>query len=235
MQSLRQAFQGILIALASIGFVLGGLSLSLVESNPVARIPTSIPTPTASAAWQSFTLPPGSPTPAASTLTPTPSQTPPPPTNCLPPSGWVRYTVQSGDTLEILSTRYKLSSAELGEANCLLSAGLVQGALIYVPSIETPTRTPCGSPPDWVTYIVKRGDTLYGISQAYGITVAELQQANCLTGSFIKTGQRLVVPPGAPLLATYTPYYIPIDTSVPVDTDTPTPTEPTPWGGPPDP
>ncbi len=43
------------------------------------------------------------------------------------------------------------------------------------------------------TYTVRSGDTLWGISQRYGVTVNQLMQWNNLSGSLILVGQRLVV------------------------------------------
>ena len=43
------------------------------------------------------------------------------------------------------------------------------------------------------TYTVKEGDTLYSLSRRYGLTVAELQRLNGLSGTTIRIGQELVV------------------------------------------
>lgn len=43
------------------------------------------------------------------------------------------------------------------------------------------------------TYVVKKGDTLYGIAKAHNTTVRELKQLNRLQRSVIKPGQRLVL------------------------------------------
>lgn len=45
-----------------------------------------------------------------------------------------------------------------------------------------------------VSYRVRAGDSLWSISRAYGITVAQLKAANNLTGTRIYAGQRLEVP-----------------------------------------
>ena len=41
---------------------------------------------------------------------------------------------------------------------------------------------------------VKKGDTLSGIAQRYGVSVAALQQANGLHGSTVQMGQSLRIP-----------------------------------------
>ena len=50
------------------------------------------------------------------------------------------------------------------------------------------------SSPSRVSYRVRSGDSLWSISRAYGITVAQLKMANKLTSSRIYAGQRLQVP-----------------------------------------
>ena len=45
------------------------------------------------------------------------------------------------------------------------------------------------------TYIVKSGDTLYGISNQYGVSVVDLLKLNNLSsGSVIKVGQTIIIP-----------------------------------------
>ena len=94
-------------------------------------------------------------------------------------------------------------------------------AATAVPATSTatktlPTSTPseCGQPKGWVAYYIHQGDTLYRLSLAYGVTVSQLQQANCMGQStLLMTGHTLFVPPWA----TLTPMF-------PIATDTETPT-----------
>jgi LysM repeat protein len=48
--------------------------------------------------------------------------------------------------------------------------------------------------PPTTTYVVKKGDTLYGIATTYGTTVAEIKRINGLTSNSLKIGQKLQVP-----------------------------------------
>jgi membrane protease YdiL (CAAX protease family)/LysM repeat protein len=67
------------------------------------------------------------------------------------------------------------------------------------PTTTSPTQEECVAPPGWVIYIVRTGDTLYGLSLALGISVHELQTSNCLTNpSLIFVGQHLYVPSSPP-------------------------------------
>ncbi len=64
----------------------------------------------------------------------------PTPVPCGPPSWWVRYVVQSGDTLFSLATRTGTTVYAIMQANCLDSTYLTAGRTIYLP------RTPYSPP-----------------------------------------------------------------------------------------
>jgi LysM repeat protein len=247
MKNSRQVFLGILIALASIGLIIGGFSLSLAEANrTINLLPTFTLTPSNSPTLQPFTPSVNSPTPSFTltstvtaallpTLTPTwtPSL-PPPPTNCPPPWGWLPYYVQAGDTLERIAAYYRSNVSELQQANCLLTTELIPGTVIYVPPLPTQTPLPCGRPYGWIVYYVQPGDTLYHLSQAYGVSVSDLQYANCMGNStLLHVGQKLYVPPWAkripsptfpaPVTLTATPETgLPSETPTEASTSTPT-------------
>lgn len=197
MQSLRQLGVGVIIAIASIILVIGGVLLSLAETFPAASTPTQIP----------VTFPLEFPTPTA-TPSPTPSETPtdtasPVPTDislaptvCTPPAGWIRVISGAGDTIYSVAQRYKTSAENLSTANCLLSADLPAGFALYVPPVPTVTVIPCGPPIGWVkTHVVQPGDNMFRIALSYGITYPQLQRGNCMGSStIIYAGQRLWVP-----------------------------------------
>lgn len=44
------------------------------------------------------------------------------------------------------------------------------------------------------SHTVKRGDTLYGLSRKYGVSVSSIQRANKLRNTTIRLGQRLTIP-----------------------------------------
>lgn len=65
---------------------------------------------------------------------------------CGAPYGWVRYTVQPGDTLYHIATSYGITTEQLQRANCLGSSTTIRiGQLLWVPNL--PTRTPTFEPP----------------------------------------------------------------------------------------
>ncbi len=109
---------------------------------------------------------------------------------------------------------------------------------MFLPTTPFPTRTfvPCGAPYGWIQYTVQPGDTLYAIGQAYGVTVSQLQQANCLGSStIIHAGEKLWVPNVITRTPSATPIDIIFDTETPTPSETPSPTStdtgtPTPTG-----
>lgn len=212
MSGFRQLISGFLTGLLSTVLVLGALSLSVLEGGHFVLPPTATPTAL-----------PVTPLPGEPSPTPYPTPTPPPPTQCPPPKGWTPYIIQSGDTLMDLSAQFQIPVETLSKANCLFTSQLTPGTLIFVPPLPTltitlttapefptatepqPTVKVCGPPPGWVIYIVKPGDTLYRLSRILGVTVADLQLANCLSNpSDIKAGMFLYVP-FLPATPTFTP------------------------------
>jgi len=49
------------------------------------------------------------------------------------------------------------------------------------------------------TYVVKTGDTLYSIAKKYGLTLAELKEANNLSTNVLNIGQKLIIPTSEPI------------------------------------
>lgn len=106
---------------------------------------------------ESTSTPEDLPTPLPTLEQPTqePSATFPPviiPTRCGPPSGWVPYIVQYGDTLYHLSVVFGVSQDWLRSANCMSGTGLKAGQTLYVPFVAptrtpAPSRTPTSAPP----------------------------------------------------------------------------------------
>jgi LysM repeat protein len=214
------------ISLVSLALVVGGLSLALSENvtpPPMATETLWLPT------YAEFiTITSTAQILPTDTSFPTASNTPVPPVNCTPPSGWIGVIVAPGENLAAIALRYNTSSEALIQANCLLTPSLVPGSVLYVPpasaaptAIQPPAATatyiPCGAPYGWVRYAVQAGDTLYHIASSYGITTAQLQRANCLGAStLIHIGQLLWVPnvptrtPGVTAIPTY---YFPTEQS----------------------
>jgi LysM repeat protein len=249
MQGFRQFASAFLLAFFSVLIVLGGLSLSLAEiNNPASSIQqTNTPFATPQPITATATLPPSADT-ATATDTPLPTSTPQPAPSCPPPpTNWISVAVLPGDTLDTIAARHNTSPEQLRAVNCLLTDSVVQGSSLFVPPAPTNTPIRCGPPFGWVkAYTVRPGETLFGISQSYGISLSSLKLANCKDDrNLIYPGETLWVPnlptrtptltatsapdyvtmnPTEPLTATYLPFtatFIPTDTQAP-----PTPTLP---------
>jgi LysM repeat protein len=105
------------------------------------------------------------------------------------------YFVQPGETLDSIAARYQIGTAELQNANCMITKDLLPGVVIYVPPMLTQPPSLSGAPYGWVVYYAQPDDTLYRLSLTYGVTVARLQSVNCLGSSILlHTGRVLNIP-----------------------------------------
>lgn len=107
------------------------------------------------------------------------------------------HIVAAGETLFSISREYNITVSELREWNSLASDNLQSGQSLRV------------APPDGgnrVTHEVQQGESLFGISRNYGVTIAEIQSWNSLEGTSIEVGRTLVLyPDSSPGEQTATP------------------------------
>lgn len=126
------------------------------------------------------------------------------------------YIVQRNDTLWSIARKYGVSVQEIINANNLKTNVLTIGQQLIIPIKDSdieeppepiippepepepePTPEPEPVPPtqdDYTIYTVQKGDSLWLISQRYGITVPELIDINNLQNLTIYVGQKLLVP-----------------------------------------
>lgn len=95
------------------------------------------------------------------------------------------YTVQSGDTLYKIADRYNTTVSEIMKLNGLISNLLSIGQKLKIPSTSSNNEN---------IYIVKNGDTLYGIASKYNVSVNDLKQLNNITTNNLSIGQILNIP-----------------------------------------
>jgi len=145
----------------------------------------------------------------------------------VPVAAGATIDVQPGDTLYGLSKRHGVSIAALMELNQLKSPNLHPGQKIMLPAnarrplakaaVPTAPATPVAQGPapvstaapqqapapiaatDWDgSYVVKAGDSLYGIARAHKVNAAELQRINGIADpAKMRPGMALKVPSGA--------------------------------------
>lgn len=111
------------------------------------------------------------------------------PTSPAPPGFY--YTVQPGESLYTIATRFNVSLRDLIVYNNIQPPYIIYpGQRIFVPGGVAPPPPSGGR-----VYIVQPGDTLYSIAQKFNVTVDAIAQLNNITRpDLIYTGQRLLIP-----------------------------------------
>ena len=148
----------------------------------VISTPTAIPTATP---WPTIT-----PTPTA-IITGTPPAT---------SAGTTTYVVKEGETLSAIAIFFGATTQELVTLNNLTDASeIYPGQVLQVPAAGgyagAASNPAPSSTPTQFTHIVRTGDTLYGISLVYGVSIYELAQTNGIVdANNLDVGQVLIIP-----------------------------------------
>ncbi|MBT2637967.1 MULTISPECIES: peptidoglycan endopeptidase [unclassified Bacillus (in: firmicutes)] len=104
------------------------------------------------------------------------------------------YTVQSGDSLWKLSNIYNVAINDIQKWNNLSSTTIYVNQKLSVLAPHSHTTAPNTSvSTSSDIYVVKSGDTLWGISKSYGMSISGLKSLNGLKSDVIYSGQRLKV------------------------------------------
>lgn len=99
------------------------------------------------------------------------------------------YVVKEGDTVWDIARRFGVSTATLRSLN-----GLSNSARIQVGQTLKVIGAPIASLQNSLTYVVKRGDTLYDIAKAFGTTVQALMRTNNISDAgSLAIGMRLKI------------------------------------------
>jgi LysM repeat protein len=136
------------------------------------------------------------------------------------------YTVQKGDTLTKIASKYQTTVPQLKNLNGLSSDMIyvnqtlkVTAEVVAQPEVTTPAP-PVPAPAASSQYVIVSGDYLGKIAKQFNMTVAELKSLNGLTSDLIFPGQTLNVSGSAapvsppPVVAPVTP----VAPSPPADT-----------------
>jgi membrane-bound lytic murein transglycosylase D len=123
----------------------------------------------------------------------------------IPPEKWVswrRHKVEQGETLSSIAKEYRVSSAEVADANELaVGAPLDEGQKLIIPAAAR-TETSTGK---LIRYRVRRTDTIGTIADEFDVTPAELRKWNHLRADHVVRGTSLRIYPGGMTPAPATP------------------------------
>ncbi|MCA1032096.1 LysM peptidoglycan-binding domain-containing protein [Bacillus timonensis] len=95
------------------------------------------------------------------------------------------YTVKQGDTLWRISRNFQVTVEQIKQLNGLTSNIIYPGQVLKIKEKTTQ--------PTFLTHTVKKGDTLWALSQTYQVTVEEIKQLNGLTSNLTYPGQVLKI------------------------------------------
>ena len=131
----------------------------------------------------------------------------------LPPGervSFLEHVVKRGENLGLIARRYRVSVADLREANPRARPTALRiGQVLVVPTLggsgtsasATSARKGAAAPvspaTSRTTHLVRRGETLGAIARQHRVSVGALQEWNGLRGTTIRAGQRLRVAAGA--------------------------------------
>ncbi|GGK64640.1 LysM peptidoglycan-binding domain-containing protein [Rufibacter glacialis] len=132
-------------------------------------------------------------TPAPATAAPVSSAT-------QPASG--AHTIAPGETLYSISRKYGVSVQDLQTWNSLGTGAISIGQKLTVSApvsenaAQTETTAPApATPTDTVTHKVAPGESMYGISRKYGVTLQEIMEWNNKTDYNVSIGESLLIKP----------------------------------------
>jgi len=108
------------------------------------------------------------------------------------------HVVRKGETIWSIAQQYGLSVGSLLSANNLTqNSKIKEGDRLTIPEERAPSplsdKLLAQAKEDQV-HVVQTNDTLWSISQRYGVSIADLKSVNRLKSNKIKPGQKLVIP-----------------------------------------
>ncbi|MEZ4656663.1 MAG: LysM peptidoglycan-binding domain-containing protein [Caldilineaceae bacterium] len=122
------------------------------------------------------------------------------------------HQVQYGESLSIIAARYGVSAQALASANGIYNMNMIRvGQVLVIPGAAQPRQNTYSAPAPASQsyapapaasycggYVVRAGDTLYGVARRYGVDISIIRQYNGLYSDMIRVGQCLVIPSGVP-------------------------------------
>ena len=127
------------------------------------------------------------------------------------PDAMFMYTVKSGDTLYSIARKYNTTADKIIAINYLKNTNLQVGQVLRIP--ETYTKEEEMVMPNYTSYTVKKGDSLYKIATSFNTTVDQIIKDNGLSTNNLSIGQSLKIriPNDSIIEECYGDEYIPVN------------------------
>lgn len=107
---------------------------------------------------------------------------------------YIMHRIDRGETLYSLSKRYDVTVDQLKATNPQTADQLVVGEVIQIPyKADGSNNESATEGQSWKRHTVKKGETLFSISQQYDAEVKQIKKWNNLKGNNIAVGQKLKV------------------------------------------
>jgi membrane-bound lytic murein transglycosylase D len=120
-----------------------------------------------------------------------------------PEASYITHYVRRGETLSQIAQRYRTSVRAIARLTGLRSINMIKpGQRLKIP-VSGSSRQYSSPPPlikegEELIYVVRRGDSLYKIANAFNTTIQKIREENSLTSNNLEIGQKLVIQSGKP-------------------------------------
>ena len=108
------------------------------------------------------------------------------------------YKVKAKETIFGISKKFNITQDELKQYNPAITNGLKKDYILLLPVSLVDARknmpSTATNQSQSFSHIVKKGETLYGISKTYGISQEEIVANNPQISTGVKVGQELIIP-----------------------------------------
>ena len=107
------------------------------------------------------------------------------------PDTMFMYTVKAGDTLYKIAQKYNTTVDKIISLNYLKNTNLTVGQVLRIPEMYTKEEDMIM--PQFINYVVKRGDTLYSIARNNNVAVDTIMKDNNLTSNNLVVGSTIKI------------------------------------------
>lgn len=124
-----------------------------------------------------------------------------------PEATYILHYVRRGETLSQIARRYRTTVSAIARLNRLRRVHLIRpGQRLKIPSrgayYRSQPRPQLVAEGEKLVYMVRRGDSLYRIANAFNTTIQRIKKENNLRSDVLRVGQKLVIQSGRPKGAT---------------------------------